>query len=194
MPDPAMPQLADWGSFYVIIGSAAAGLTGLMFVVITLGAEAQTVGNENGLRAFVTPTVVHFCIALVVAVYMSSPGQTVMSIGIGNGILGVVGLLYVADAMRAAGGLREYQPVGSDWLWHGGCPILAYTIFLVVAVVICTGHVAGGLKLLAADTMFILLTAIHNAWDAATWVAMSLSRQKKKESEDAARSDAPGTA
>jgi len=57
-----------------------------------------------------------------------------------------------------------------------------------------TGHVAGGLKLLAADTMFILLTAIHNAWDAATWVAMSLSRQKKKESEDAARSDSPDTA
>src|SRR5580698_5706745 len=135
--DPALAQLAEWGNFYVIIGSAAAGLTGLMFVVITLGAEAQTVGNENGLRAFVTPTVVHFCIALVVAVYMSSPGQTATSIGIGNGILGVVGLLYVADAMRAAGGLREYQRVGSDWLWRGGCPILAYTIFLVVAVVIC---------------------------------------------------------
>ena len=58
MPVPTLPQLADWGNFYVIIGSAAAGLTGLMFVVITLGAEAQTVGNENGLRAFVTPTLV----------------------------------------------------------------------------------------------------------------------------------------
>jgi len=59
VPDPAVPLLADWGNFYVIIGSAAAGLTGLMFVVITLGAEAQTISNEKGLRAFVTPTVVH---------------------------------------------------------------------------------------------------------------------------------------
>ena len=188
-------MLSTWSSFYIMIGSSAAALTGLMFVVITLVTRDEDAArSRDGVSTYSTPTVVHFCIALVVAVYMSSPGQTATSIGIGNGILGVVGLLYVADAMRAAGGLREYQPVGSDWLWHGGCPILAYTIFLVVAVVICTGHVAGGLKLLAADTMFILLTAIHNAWDAATWVAMSLSRQKKKESEDAARSDSPDTA
>jgi hypothetical protein len=194
VPDPAMPQLADWGNFYVIIGSAAAGLTGLMFVVITLGAEAQTISSEKGLRAFVTPTVVHFCIALVVAVYLSSPGQTPTSIGAGSAILGLAGLMYVGGAMLIAGRLREYQPVGADWIWHGAFPIIAYVVFLIVAVVLCTGHVAGGLKLLAADTVFILLTAIHNAWDAAVWIALTAGRRKRGESSDATDADTPGTA
>ena len=34
MPVPAM--LTDWSNFYVVTGSAAAGLTGLTFVVIVL--------------------------------------------------------------------------------------------------------------------------------------------------------------
>ena len=33
--------LADWANFYVITGSAAAGLTGLTFVVIALASDAQ---------------------------------------------------------------------------------------------------------------------------------------------------------
>jgi hypothetical protein len=187
--DPAVSQLVEWGNFYVIIGSAAAGLTGLMFVVITLGAEAQTITNEKGLRAFVTPTVVHFCIALIVAVYLSSPGQTPASIGAGCAILGLAGLLYVGGAMVIAGGLREYQPVREDWIWHGAFPIIAYIGFLIVAVVVCTGHVSGGLRFLAADTVFILLTAIHNAWDAAVWVAMSASRRQPDKSSEATDSD-----
>jgi hypothetical protein len=209
VPDPAVPQLADWGNFYVIIGSAAAGLTGLMFVVITLGAEAQNVRSEKGVRAFVTPTVVHFCIALVVAVYLSSPGQTPVSIGAGSAILGLGGLLYVVGAMVIAARLREYQPVSEDWIWHGAFPITAYIVFLIVAVVMCTGHVDGGLRLLAIDTVFILLTAIHNAWDAAVWVALTVAhREDGKTSEprsdtqsepqagapDVTDGDTPGTA
>jgi len=194
MAETASSVLTPWSNFYIMIGSAAASLTGLMFVVITLGAEAQTVSSDKGVRAFVTPTVVHFCIALVISVYLSSPGQTPVSIGAGCAILGLAGLLYVGSAMLIAGGLREYQPVREDWIWHGAFPILAYIGFLVVAVVVCTGHLTGGLRVLAADTVFILLTAIHNAWDAAVWVAMSASRRKQDESSDAADSDTPGTA
>ena len=36
MQEAALSPLATWQNFYVIIGSAAATLTGLMFVVITL--------------------------------------------------------------------------------------------------------------------------------------------------------------
>lgn len=34
-----MSELARWGSFYVIVGSAAGALIGLQFVVLTLIAE-----------------------------------------------------------------------------------------------------------------------------------------------------------
>jgi len=117
-----------------------------------------------------------------------------VSIGAGCAILGLAGLTYVGGAMLVAGRIREYQPVGEDWLWHGAFPILAYVGFLIVAVVVCAGHVVWGLRVLAADTVFILLTAIHNAWDAATWVALSASRRKRDDSSDVTDSDTPGTA
>jgi len=34
-----------WETFYVIIGSSAAALTGLQFVVVVLGAEARSIGR-----------------------------------------------------------------------------------------------------------------------------------------------------
>ena len=37
-----MPEIAGWDSFYVIIGSSAAALTGLMFVVIALTGEVTS--------------------------------------------------------------------------------------------------------------------------------------------------------
>ena len=42
-----MPLIDGWENFYVIVGSSAAALTGLMFVVITLTAEMRT-GQEDG--------------------------------------------------------------------------------------------------------------------------------------------------
>ena len=51
--------LAGWENFYVIIGSCAGGLTGITFVVIALIRDVQRV-RPTGLRAFLTPTIVHF--------------------------------------------------------------------------------------------------------------------------------------
>lgn len=40
MLDPILAALPAWRTFYVITGSAAAALTGLMFVVIALSSRA----------------------------------------------------------------------------------------------------------------------------------------------------------
>src|SRR2546429_568006 len=67
----AMP-LPTWESFYVIVGSSAAALTGLMFVVIPLVAETRQ-RSSQGVSAFGTPTIVHFCLALFVSAVLSGP-------------------------------------------------------------------------------------------------------------------------
>lgn len=49
MEPAAISPFNAWESFYVIVGSSAAALTGLQFVVIALGAEARTMrGPEVG--------------------------------------------------------------------------------------------------------------------------------------------------
>jgi hypothetical protein len=55
-----------WETFYVIVGSAAGSLTGLMFVVIALVANSRT-ASEPQIDAFGTPTVVHFGAALLLS-------------------------------------------------------------------------------------------------------------------------------
>ena len=65
--------LASWESFYVIVGSSAAALTGLMFVVITIAIERKSGEAGQAIDAFGTPTVVHFIAAFLVSAIMSAP-------------------------------------------------------------------------------------------------------------------------
>jgi hypothetical protein len=73
MQEAVLAPLAAWQNFSVIIGSAAATLTGLMFVVITLIAGARDRRPSGVLGAFATPTVVHFGAVLLVAAILSAP-------------------------------------------------------------------------------------------------------------------------
>src|SRR4030095_15322876 len=90
-----MPQLTEWESFYVIVGSSAAALTGLMFVVITLIADLEAQRTSGGaLSAFGTPTVVHFCAALIVSATLSAPWHSLTTVAVALGICGGWGVSY----------------------------------------------------------------------------------------------------
>src|SRR6266849_8524567 len=95
-----VPSLGDWANFYVIIGSSAAALSGLQFVVIALGAEAESVGGEKELDAFASPTIVHFCAVLLIAGIMATPGQTATTLGICLTLAGIAGLGYACVVVR----------------------------------------------------------------------------------------------
>ena len=75
-----MTVAAEWESFYVIVGSSAAALTGLQFVVIALSADTGTEGLSTGSAVFATPTVVHFCAVLLIASILCVPRQTPFSL------------------------------------------------------------------------------------------------------------------
>src|SRR2546429_8695452 len=106
--------LAGWENFYVIVGSCAGGLTGLTFVVIALIRDAQR-PSGTGLRAFLTPTIVHFGGVLALAAYLSMPHQGGMSLSVGVAAARLVGLIYggagAANMRRPSGG---YGPLRED--------------------------------------------------------------------------------
>src|SRR4051794_35751607 len=52
--------MADWTQFYFMCGSAAAGLTGLMFIAITFGARLITNDKLPYVDAFFSPISYHF--------------------------------------------------------------------------------------------------------------------------------------
>src|ERR1700686_1305928 len=98
--EAALSPLAPWQNFYVIIGSAAAALTGLMFVVITLIMGTRARRSSGALGAFGTPNVVHFCIALLVAAILSAPWQALWNAGLLLGLCGLFGVIYVVIVLR----------------------------------------------------------------------------------------------
>src|SRR5712671_1739476 len=90
----ALSLLTSWESFYVIVGSSAAALTGLQFVVIVLGAEIGML-NPTALRAFGSPTIVHLSAALLISAILSAPWQAASSPAVCLAIFGVAGLGYL---------------------------------------------------------------------------------------------------
>src|SRR3989442_2358295 len=83
MQEAVLSPLAAWQNFYVLIGTAAATLTGLMFVVATLIAGVRLrVSSSEAFATFNTPNVVHFCAALLVATILSAPWQALSHAGL----------------------------------------------------------------------------------------------------------------
>ena len=168
--EPAAASLfAAWANFYVIIGSSAAALTGLQFVVIALGSETRTAGTTE-VSAFGTPTIVHFCAVLLIGAILSMPWQAVTSAALALGACGVAGIVYVLIVTQRARHTVRYAPVLEDWLWHCTFPFIAYTALLVAALLLRRDP-AHCLFVIAVTALLLLFIGIHNAWDAVTYIA-----------------------
>jgi hypothetical protein len=165
-----LAPLAAWESFYVIIGSAAAALTGLQFVVIVLGAEMKMLGGGLVMRAFGTPTIVHFSAVLLVSAILSVPWQTLSSPGLFLSACGVIGIAYVLLVLRHTRRQTDYTPVAEDWLSHCALPLLAYTTLLVAGITL-RRH-PSSLFVIGATALLLLFVGIHNAWDAVMYLAI----------------------
>jgi threonine/homoserine/homoserine lactone efflux protein len=166
--------LHDWETFYVIIGSSAAALTGLMFVVVALTAERRRLaGSSAALDSYATPTVVHFCAALLLAAVLSTPGQTPRSLGDCILIMGAAGLVYGAIVLLRQRRQSAYEPVLEDWIWHVILPFTAYASLLVTGLAM-RRHPEACLYVIGATELLLLFIGIHNAWDAAVYITTTL--------------------
>ena len=180
MQEAMLAPLAPWQNFYVIIGTAAATLTGLMFVVITLIARVRVRLSPSGaFGAFSTPNVVHFGAALLVAAILSAPWPALWNAALLLGLSGLGGVSYVLIVLRRTRRQTDYQPVLEDWLFHTVFPLVSYTA-LVVAAILLPGYPAPALFIIAAGTLLLLFIGIHNAWDNVTYTAFELYRPQNK--------------
>ena len=62
-----------WDSFFLMIGSAAGALIGLLFIVATLTAGFEREQSQRGARLYLTPTVFHFAVVMVVGAIALAP-------------------------------------------------------------------------------------------------------------------------
>ena len=172
-----MSPLEGWDNFYVILGSAAAALLGLTFVVIALIAERRA--NPAGLSGYITPTVVHFGTVLGLSCFVSMPHQNVIGLSIGCGSTALGLLIYTgAIASNVRRFSRTYVPVLEDWIWHVIVPAAVYCVLLVMAFFLWR-EPRQSMYGIAAALLLLLFVGTHNSWD----VAVSVTAQNKKDEE-----------
>ena len=175
MTDSVSPLLAPWSSFYAMTGSAAAALTGLMFIVITLVSGIERLRRSpEGISTYSTPTVVHFCAAFFVSAVLCAPWHAQAAPALILALAALVGLAYVARTTLRSRALSAYDPDFEDWVSYSILPFVAYGAILAGAVLVAFAArpvAAGGLFAIGGAVTLLILIGIHNAWDVVTFLA-----------------------
>jgi hypothetical protein len=175
MTESVPALLTPWSNFYIMVGSAAAGLTGLMFVVITLVSRTERVRRSpDGISAFSTPTVAHFGTALLVAVVLAAPWRALVEPAVLLGLVGLSGLVYLLRVTTKQMRMTSYEPDLEDWIWYTILPIIAYGAVLAGAILFFTTP-AVAMFVLATGPVLLIFIGIRNAWDIVTFIATGQS-------------------
>ncbi len=172
MAHNAASLLAPWSNFYVMVGGSAGALTGLMFVVITLvNRYEENSRSEDGIATFSTPTVLHFCAALLVAAILTAPWHSLLPPSVALAAGAFYGVVYIIRISLRTRRLINYVPDLEDWMWYSGVPLLAYGAIVVGAVGLRVVP-AHALFAIAAGAVLLIFLGIRNAWDVVTFLAV----------------------
>jgi hypothetical protein len=164
--------LRTWHDFYLLMGGAAATLVGLTFVAASIGVGVLTEEHEAGLKAFITPTVVHFAAILGACLLILAPFASIAILG---AVLAAEALIGGAYSIGVLIHIRRSDFGVSlmliDRVWYAAAPIIAYAVFAGAAVSLARGQ-GTSLVALACGLGLLLLAGIRNAWDMALWIMM----------------------
>src|SRR2546425_8436001 len=114
---PGVAMIEGWHEFYLLVGTSAAALTGLMFVVISISPETIAERPKSGVRAFVTPTMVFFTSALAISALMLVPHLAPAALAAVLALTSVAGVAYLLW-VRGQHHWREGKLDAEDWVFR----------------------------------------------------------------------------
>lgn len=159
-----------WNEYFFMVGSSAAALIGLMFVVVTLttGRDRQEV--EYGKHLYTSPIVWQLGVVLALSGGAIAPTITPDVFGWVSGALALFG---IATGVRNAIGIKRsaVSPATTfDSIWYGLVPAAVYLGLGASAVGVLQGQWWAS-SAVAAALMALLLISIHAEWDLVTFLA-----------------------
>jgi modulator of FtsH protease len=152
----------DWHTFYVIAGGAAAVLTGLIFVGVTL--HTQTVMGSPLYRNRASAMMALLASQLGIALFVVIPEQPLWLLGVE---VDVIAAYWASRTIRTTFRLHEAHRTTERprWRWPVESVLWAlWVLNFVAAGVWLTFEQAAGLRLLAAATIGMFWFSIWNAW------------------------------
>jgi hypothetical protein len=166
---PLDQALAHWHEFYMLLGTAAGTLVGLLFVAASVGSGVFSPDRQAPLRVFLSASVVHFGSVLVMSLLVLAPITSWVLFGGFVIACGLLGLGYYGMALFDAwrDGLLANLP-WDDRVRYAALPIVAYAVETAAGIVLVV-HGDGGDVALAASLLGLLVVGVHNAWDITVW-------------------------
>jgi hypothetical protein len=160
-----------WDEFYLLAGSAAAVLIGLIFVVISLMHDRPRSSVLAGSKLYMGPIVLGVSFVLLLSGAALTPG---MKPGTFSGITAAIALWGLARGLNSSVGiyrLTDNREVHWTDLWfYGVIPSAVYVALGVVAWAFWNDW-PWARDGLAIAVMAGLLLGIRNEWDLITWIA-----------------------
>jgi hypothetical protein len=152
-----------WHDFYMLTGTAAATLVGLVFVGLSLNIEMIKREESHDLLIIAAQTVDSFIFVLLIAITLLVPDQSRLGVGIPLAVIGVIGILNLTVQTSAA--IRKHNHLlGLNYiLWRFLFPLCAFVGLIMVAVSVLQGGMYV-LYWLIAVNITLLAHASHNAW------------------------------
>jgi hypothetical protein len=170
-----MLNLQAWHDFFLLTGTAAATLLGLVFVSASIAATIpnEKLGDERMRGLWVLPIVYAFVRVLVVSAVGVVPGLTGTSFGY---VLATLAVLDLGRMVRVARGMHEVHSTrerfsASDWGWYVLYPAGCTVTLAVTGAGLAAGWPWLPVQLLAAGLLGHMVVGVHNAWELADWLA-----------------------
>jgi hypothetical protein len=164
-----------WHDFFVLTGTSAATLLGLVFVSASIAATVpnEKLGDDRMRALWVLPIVYAFLRVLVVSAIGVIPGLTGTSFGYVLATLAVLDLgrmAAVANGMRGVHRTRE-RLSATDWWWYVIYPAACTVTLAFTGAGLAAGWSWLPVPLLAAGLLGHMVVGVHNAWELADWLA-----------------------
>jgi hypothetical protein len=161
--------LLGWHDFYMITGTGAASLVGLLFVGLSL--HLRMVVSRPDVRALARVTLSNFILTLVLALFMVIPEHTPSDTGWELIGLGAISVVYIAPSLFAGVRSRRRTIRPRMLILRFGLSMLAFAGLIVSGIVLETGDYRDALAWLVGVTVVVLVVSLRNTWDLLVSVA-----------------------
>lgn len=161
-------MFSDWHDFYLLLGPAAAGLIGLLFVVASLTTNIERSKALRGAKVYMSPVVFHLAVVVLISalcMFPNTPAAIVGGVAVAAGLIGVAYGGYVCCMMMA----KTVETFGIDIVRYGVAVAILYVGIAAGGALVLNGFEYAP-QVLAAALLAMFLLMIHNAWDLVVWI------------------------
>jgi hypothetical protein len=124
-------DLEKWHDFFIVSGTAAATLLGLLFVTMTLRADIRAQSRDSFRRRAVDHSFASYVYVLLFSLYFLMPHEVWTTLGLALLLTSIAPLVTLLRSWR-----RHRRAPEMDWgdrLWIFGVPVCCYVGALVVS-------------------------------------------------------------